>query len=429
MRIIFLLSFCCVFTIGFSQQEKMTPEELFEEGQYFFEREDYKEALYFYSKLLEKSNDNSNYNFKVGECYLNIPGLEYFAVPYFEKAVSNTIPKNDYRVNDFFERNAPLHSMFYLGNAYRMAGKLDEALSVYAKFIDSPYFYHNYNLNVVEKEIKSCERAKIIQDAPIEMTKTRLNDKINTDYSEFNPVVSADGNTLIFNRGLKFYDAIFMSKNVGGDWGMPFNINEEVVSDGDFYPTALNKDGTILLMTREENGNADIYISYYKDNKWTKAERIPGKINTLVQETYATFGVDNNTIYFVSDRQGTKGGKDIYISIRDSKGFWGKPKNIGDVINSDEDEETPVLCNSGKTIFFSSKSHFNMGGYDIFYSYFENNEWSTPRNVGYSLSTTRDDLFYIVREGCMSGLYSIIDPETGIADIYNIETKTFLAVP
>jgi len=420
--------FCLSAIAGFSQ-EKLSPKELFEEGQYFFEREDYKEAAYFYTKLVEKIPDNANYNFKAGECYLKIPGQEHLAVSFFEKAAKKVIAKNDYKENDFSEYNAPLHALFYLGNAYRISGKLDDALKTYEKFIDSPYFYHSYNINFVEQEINSCERAKIIQDVPIDLIKTKVNNKINTNYSEFNPVVSADENTLIFNRGLKFYDAIFMSKKIDGDWATPVNINEEVVSDGDFYPTALNSNGTILLLTREENQNADIYISYYRNNKWTKAEKIPGKINTYVQETYATFGTDDNTIYLVSDRQGSVGGKDIFVSKLDSKGNWGKPKNIGSIVNTSEDEETPVICNSGNTLFFSSKSHYNMGGFDIFYSYFENNKWSTPRNVGYSLSTTRDDLFYIVNKGCMTGFYSIIDTETGFADIYEIETKTFLAVP
>ena len=419
----------CFITVSLYPQEKLVPEELFEEGQYFFERQDYKEALYYYTRLVEKYQENSNYNFKVGECYLQIPGQEYLAVPYFEKATKNMVSKKEYNANLFNERNAPLHALFYLGNAYRMAGMLDKALEAYAKFIDSPYFYNNYNINVVDAEIKSCERAKIIQDAPIDMVKTKLNDKINTDYSEFNPVVSSDGNTLIFNRGLKFYDAIFMSKKTDGDWGAPVNINQDVVSDGDFYPTALNKDGTKLLLTRNVEENSDIYISYFRDNKWSKAEKIPGKINTYAQETYATFGADDNTIYLVSDRQGSIGGKDIYYSTADQDGNWGKPKNVGKIINTKEDEETPAVCDSGKTIFFSSKGHYNMGGYDIFYSYFENSKWSLPRNVGYPLNTTRDDLFYIVNKGCLSGYYSIIDSSTGLADIYEIETKTFLAVP
>ena len=162
-------------------QEISNPTELFDEGQYFFHREDYKEALYFFNRLTQKIPGNANYHFKVGECYLNIPGQEHLAVKHFEAAVEKTVPKKEYKDKDFNEESAPLHAYFYLGNAYRIDGQLDEALKAYNRFIDSPYFLNNYNLNVVENEIFSCERAKIIQDSPIKMT----TDKLNLDKNSF----------------------------------------------------------------------------------------------------------------------------------------------------------------------------------------------------------------------------------------------------
>jgi len=425
ISIFFIISVCLS---GISQQET-TPDELFSEGQYFFQKEDYKEALFFFKQLCEKFPANSNFNFKAGECYLNIPGQEYLAVPFFEKATKNIVPKKEYKQRDFQERSAPLHAMFYLGNAYRMAGQLDDALKSYNKFIDSPYFYGNYNISVVEEEIKSCERAKIIQDSPVKNNRAKLDSLINTEYSEFNAVKSGDGQTLVFVRGLKFYDAVFMAKKSGTGWSDPININQDIVSDGDYYPTGLNSDGTMMLLVREVDNNSDIYISYFKDSRWTKAEKLSGKINTLEMETFASFDPSDNSIYFVSTGNGGKGGKDIFISNRADDGSWGKPKNIGKVINSELDEESPVICNNGKTLFFSSKSHYNMGGYDIFYSNLEGKKWSIPRNIGYPISTTRDDLFYITDNTCLSALISLVEPETGLADIIEVQITESLAIP
>ena len=70
-----------------------------------------------------------------------------------------------------------------------------------------------------------------------------------------------------------------------------------------------------------------------------------------------------------------------------------------------------------------------MGGKDIFYTYFEKNKWSVPRNIGYPVSTTRDDKFYTVLNGCTEAVYSIIDHDTGLSDIYMIEIKEPLAIP
>ncbi len=424
--ILFLLFF---LGININAQEISAPEELFEEGRFFFQRRDYKEAVYFFKKLAQKYPQNSNYNFKVGECYLNIPGQEYLAVKYLETAAQNTVPKREYNGRKFNFEKAPLHAYFYLGNAYRADGQLDNALKAYNKFLDSPYFHGNYNLTVVENEIKSCERAKIIQDTPVKLKTQKLGPEINTDYSEFNALKSGDGNTLVFVRGLKFYDAIFYSIKEEGGWSKPININQDVVSDGDYYPTSLNHDGTKMLLVREVDLNSDIYISYLKEGAWTPAKKLQGKVNTQVQETFASFGTSDNIIYFASDRQGGKGGKDIFVSKKETGEVWGKPKNLGKVINSPMDEETPVVCKDGKTLFFSSKSHYNMGGYDIFYSYKNQNKWSIPRNIGYPVNTTRDDLFYIVDNSCLSALFSQIDPETGSSDIYELMVEEPLALP
>lgn len=421
--------FSIFLSISIFGQEITEPKEMFAEGQYFFQREDYKEALYFFKNLAREIPENSNYHFKIGECYLQIPGQEHLAIDHLEIAVQKIVPKRDYKGRSFDENRAPLHAYFYLGNAYRINGQLDDALKAYQRFIDDPYFINNYNLNVVEDEISSCERAKIIQDSPIEIHKELLNPDVNSGFSEFNAIQSKDGKTRVFVRGLKFYDAIFYSVEVDGEWAKPINVNQDIISDGDFYPTALNADGTKMLLVREKDLNSDIYISTLKDGKWAPASRLNGKINSAAQETFASFGMNEKEIILVSDRQGGKGGKDIFVSKMNGQGVWEKPKNLGKTINSKTDEETAILCNDGKTLFFSSKGHYNMGGYDIFYSYLERDKWSVPRNVGYPVSTTRDDLFFMVDETCKTALQAIIDPDSGISDIYKITIKELLATP
>jgi tetratricopeptide (TPR) repeat protein len=405
------------------------PQELFDEGKYFFVRKEYKEALYFYKKLVQTDENNAHFNFQVGECYLNIPGQEHLAVPFFEKAVQNTVPKREYRAKDFHEENAPLHALYYLGNAYRIADRLEDALDAYNKFMDSPYFYGNYNISVVETEIKSCERAKIIQDSPIQMNKISLSDPFSSDFSETNPVLSQDGKTLVFIRRLKFYDAVFVSRNKDGKWNELININQQIESDGDLYPTGINTNGTLLLFASERDGSSDIYFSEYNGESWSVAEKIPGKINSLANETFASFGENDETIYFISDRQRGRGGKDVWVSNREKDGEWSKPSNLGKTINTNLDEEAPVFCREENTLYFSSKGHYTMGGFDIFYSQKNFDEWSLPVNVGYPVNSTRDDLFYYVRSDCNTGYYSVFDYNSGIAEIFLIEINSKFSLP
>ena len=177
--LLFLLSVTIISLNNNYCQIKEDIEEYFKEGEYFFNRGDYEEAVYNYLKLIEHYPDNANFNFKVGECYLKIPGKESNAIPFFEKALTNIIEKNKYKRKSFKETQAPLHAYFYLGNAYRINNQLDKALEIYETFISSPHYFNNYNQVIVENELKSCERAKIIQDCPTVFDEIILNKNIN----------------------------------------------------------------------------------------------------------------------------------------------------------------------------------------------------------------------------------------------------------
>ena len=132
---IFLFLSCVVlFILSAQNQNNELFKEYFDDVEYFIVKNS--EALYYYKNL--KHSDNANYNFKAGECYLNIPGEESKAIPYLEKAVRSVVDKKKYRKRLFEEKNAPLHAYFYLGNAYRINNQLDKALESYKTFIASP---------------------------------------------------------------------------------------------------------------------------------------------------------------------------------------------------------------------------------------------------------------------------------------------------
>jgi outer membrane protein OmpA-like peptidoglycan-associated protein len=104
-------------------------------------------------------------------------------------------------------------------------------------------------------------------------------------------------------------------------------------------------------------------------------------------------------MYFVSDRPGGHGGTDIYKSKRLPGGDWGKPVNLGPTINTAYDEYTPFVHPDGVTLYFSSRGHKTMGGYDVFYSRTLPNDekvWIEPVNVGYPVNSPGDDVFYAV---------------------------------
>jgi len=420
----FLLFSMLVLISGFTDAQLNERRELFTEGDYFFNREDYQEASYYFKKLVEGEPVNCHFNFRLGECYMNIRGSEVLAVPYFEKAVSQTVEKKKYRYRDYDEKNAPLHAWFYLGNVYRIAGKIPESLKAYNTFINSPFYYGNYNINVVENEIKSCERAKIIMDTPVEAFIQPIDTLINTSASELYPVVSSDENTIVFVRKLKFYDAILMVTRQDNKWSTPVNLNPQIGSDGDFYPVSFSPDGNTLFLMRNSLENKDLYASHKKNNLWSKAETLGKAVNSSADETWASLSADGQILWFTSSRKGGLGGQDIYYARLDKNNRWSNVKSAGKVINTQFDEESPCIANSDSILYFSSRGHDNMGGYDIFYSVRDGKTWQKPVNIGYPINNTTDNTGYIYVARGNAGYYSSVNSARGTAeDIYRISLK------
>ena len=198
----------------------------------------------------------------------------------------------------------------------------------------------------------------------------------------------------------------------------------ELALDRDVFPTGLSYDGTTLLLYRSDNYIGDIYISTYVNDQWTPPVKLNENINTKYWESHACFTSDGKTIYFTSNRKGTCGGLDIYYSRMDTAiNDWGVPVNLGPRINTKYNEETPFITLDGKTLFFSSYGHYNMGGYDVFYSnLLEDSTWSAPINIGYPLNTTDDDIFYQPVQDMYHAFYPrLLDNGFGRQDIYMVE--------
>jgi tetratricopeptide (TPR) repeat protein len=428
-RIIYIFIFLIIGWNLYAQEDQKQDDiyKLFDDAEYFFANGDYQEAIYLFVKLTKLEPDNANFNFRTGMTYLSLPGQEAKAIPYLEKAVKNTSLK--YRPNDLEEKMAPHHAWFYLGNAYRINNDLDKALESYSRFKGIKDFEKNYNIRIVDDEIKVCERAKIIKDSPLNLIKTELGSPINTSNSDYSPVLTPDENTIVFMNSQKFYEAIMFSKKVNGVWNNPVNITPQIGSDGDMVPTSISADGTEIYLVKKDNNNSDIYITKFDGSLWGKAVPLNKFINSRSNETFASVSPDGRTLYFTSDRSDTNGGLDIYVSRKPSVGDWGPAENIGTAVNTEFDEETPYLSGDGKTLYYSSKGHFNMGGFDVFYSVMnKNKQFEESINLGYPVNTTNDDLgFYPVKDGKTAYMSLFDEKGMGKSDIFKLEILPFNA--
>jgi len=171
-------------------------------------------------------------------------------------------------------------------------------------------------------------------------------------------------------------------------------------------------------------------VSYYRNNTWAKAEKLSGNINTGSNETSACLSGDGQTLYFSSDRGSGKGGLDIYIAKRIGENQWGKAKNAGKNINTVFDEDSPCLVDHGKILYFSSKGHYSMGGFDLFYASREGKKWSAPVNAGYPVNNTADNNhMQVMQEGSVIYVSKINASANGSPDLFRFRILSVPSLP
>ncbi len=407
--------------------------ETYKQAEDLLEDENYHQALIQYQGLLSESPNNANLNFKIGYCYLLTATEKNKAVPYLEFAV-NRISDN-YNATNPNEQNAPIEAYFYLGKAYHVNYRFDDAERVFfqlKKLIskDDAEFSER-----IDRELKTCQVARQLIKNPVDMTVTNLGSNVNSLFTEHSPVISGDESMLIFtskrkgNTGDKqtddgqFFEDIYISTLVGNNYNEAKPISAKINTGGHEASIGLSFDGSKLLIYRDDMGDGNIYISEREGSDWKTPEKLPEVINSKARETHATFSVDQNEIYFTSDRKGGFGGLDIYRVRRLPNGKWSKAQNLGSTINTPYDEEGPYLHPDGQSLFFASKGHNTMGGYDVFVSYIdENDKWSTPENLGYPINTPDDNIYYIPSvDGRRAYYASFANNSIGSYDLFRID--------
>lgn len=393
--VITLLLLFLSLRLSYAQQASADISGSIAEAEEYILSEDYKEALSILTDLLENGTQNANIYYKTGFCYLQTISEKQKALPLLKKASENVSLEHNY--TNPLEENAPVETWLYLGDAYRLNNNFTEAQKCYVNY--ARLSGSELARKISAKRIRESKIARVLQSRPVDAKWETLPDQINQGLANLNPVTSADGNTLVFTRKMKFYDALFISKKTDGTWQEAHNITTQVGSDGEYYPTALSSDGTRLLLSAYNAlTGQDIYESVWTGSRWTKLKKLDEGVNTKFAEINASYAADGKTILFSSNRENGYGGYDIYWSELRADGSWSKAINMGSIVNTPADEKNPHILNNGKTLVFSSEGHFCMGGYDLFYIDYPIQSNSTVKNFGYPISTVLNDLsFYPVQ--------------------------------
>ncbi|MFH0893256.1 MAG: OmpA family protein [Bacteroidota bacterium] len=387
------------------RQDQMLFKSNFFSADLFMSEGNYIDAIPLLEELNKISPANANVNFKIGICYSNIPSSGSKAIPYLMKAVQNfTLAYLD----TYRESTSSVYSIFYLAKAYHNNYQFDKAIQYYQMFKKYIPAENTELLSDVNRRIEMVREAQHLQKEPLRVNVKNLGGQINSFYSDYCPVLSADGNTLYFTSRRegnvggqkdetgKYYEDIYYSKkNTDGSWQPAVNMGSELNSKGHEAAVSISHDGNKLFVYRDDKGDGNIYVSNNVNGSWSSLKKLDETINTKSWESHAFLSADGNRLYFVSDRPGGFGGRDVYYSDKKKNGRWGDAVNLGSKINSRYDEDGPWISDDGMKIIFSSNGHNTMGGFDIFTSVMnEKGEWETPSNIGYPVNSTDDDVFF-----------------------------------
>ena len=207
--------------------------------------------------------DNLNIKYKIGNCYLNIPGEKQKSIPYLEAAVKSATYES--KTESFKEKSAPLDSYFSLSKAYLINNQFDKALTTLQTFDklarETTSKGGMKNLEYIEQQIQACKNAIQYKENPTVFSKKTLGSDFSQGSINDNPAVSFDGNTLAYTERRGMVNAIFCSHKERGKWQPPVEITAQLNAGEDCSTCSLNSDGTELFLYKTDNYDGAIYSS------------------------------------------------------------------------------------------------------------------------------------------------------------------------
>ena len=388
-------------------------------------------------KLLTLKPESSNYNYRKG--YLVLTARQDFivAMRHLQLAIRDT--DKNYDMFSHREESSAVDAIYHLARCYHLNEEIDKAREHYQLFIDESAKKSEL-VNKSQLGLIQCDVAEYNIGHPKTAIIKNIGNGVNSDAAEYSPVISLDGNSLYFTSRRPWIDGssddfrdpqlnqypedIFVSyMDFDGEWTSPeklafcdFEFNEATI--------AVSSDEKQIYVYKDATGGGDIYYSDFSENTFTELNELDyTDVNTKYWETHCTMTPDGQTMYFVSERPGGYGGRDIYRIVRLPNGEWSRAQNMGPTINTPYDEDSPYIDINNKTLYFGSNGPNSMGGFDIFVSFKdEEGVWSDPVNMGTPVNSTGDDLFYTTTiDGLRGYLTSFRKGGYGEKDIYEIQ--------
>lgn len=366
-------------------------------------RAQFVEAIELFSKAVDRDPNFIEAWKSMGMAYQRLMNYDE-AIPALKKSID---------LNPTYHRS--IDTYFNVAQIQYERGEYEEALEYFVDYARKNPGNPN-NERIADFYVKNIRFAIAAKENPFPYNPTPLPQTVNQFKLQYFPVLTVDQNAIFFTarKGIKLTEdenLYVAMKDTLGKWRAPESVSAKINTPFNEGACAISADGRTLIFTscngRKGYGNCDLYIVAKSGEEWGTPKNMGPEINSAAWEAQPSLSADGRTLYFVSNRPGGKGGKDIWMSRAVSRTKWKTPQNLGDMVNTSKDEISPFIHVNGESLFFSSKGHVGMGGYDIFLAERYEGVWSKPRNLGYPLNDLKDQVSLYISSDGKKGYYTV----------------------
>jgi outer membrane protein OmpA-like peptidoglycan-associated protein len=402
--LICLISFSSLLAVGQAKYSTNSGKaiKLYEEAELLLRQRRFSEAITKLKGAVAKDNDFIEAHLRLAFSYELL--RETKARQYHLEQVLRIAPDSPRYKNVYYS----LGKVYFNQGRYAQSGELLDKLEIFG--LDNERMLKDVddlqrNIRFAEEHIKK----------PIDIHPKPVPDILNSFPLQYFPVLTADENTIIYTSrdGVSFHDdenIVVSEKDDGGNWQKPISISPNINSQFNEGTCTISADGRTLIFTNCEGrpgfGSCDLYISNKTGDEWSEPKNLGRNVNSMSWDSQPSLSADGRRLFFISDRAGGMGKRDIWMSERDSNNEWQRATNLGSVVNSPEDEVSPFIHANGTTLFFASTGFPGFGGFDLYKCELTGSVWSAPENLGYPLNTHEDQVSLFVATNGKSGYYS-----------------------
>lgn len=395
--------------------------EFYTEADNYRVRGQFTQAIGLLNQAIEKDKNFFEAYYRLGIVYMSQKDFTT-ANQYLEKGLSLT---SDPKKQKIF--------WYDLGESYFATGNYENAEKYMQQYVKEEAM-NRPKLERAKLILRNIQFAKENAKKASAYKQKKLSDTVNSYVLQYFPVLTADQQELIFTRrlgpgGNDDEDLVVSRRTPNGGWSVPTSISNNINSELNEGTCAVSADGRKLIFTscvgREGFGSCDLFESIKVGDQWSQPKNLGINVNSAEWESQPSLSADGRTLYFVSDRRGGLGRRDIWISTLNDKGQWTKARNAGKPINTLYDEISPFIHVNNRTLYFASNGLTGFGGYDIFFTERDTSaNWSLPVNMGSPINTHEDQFSLFITADGKKGYYSHEEPRPAgysVSFIYEIE--------